>query len=115
MKKLFFIIITAVAFAACSLTSNTVIGPKKEFELGDGTHGSFTAAIKNVSDATVEIYRQPLGGVQEKVISLAPGDKTTVTIAANTKAIFKNLSNGQASLNLKVTGDTGLSMGGPNY
>jgi ABC-type Fe3+-hydroxamate transport system substrate-binding protein len=115
MQKLFLAIIAVVTFSACSVTSNTVIGPKKEFELGDGKHGSFTAAIKNVSNATVEIYKQPLGGEQEKVVSLSPGQKATVTIAADTKAIFKNLSNGQASLNLKLTGDTGLSMGGPNY
>jgi ABC-type Fe3+-hydroxamate transport system substrate-binding protein len=115
MKKVALVLVTLIMFSACALTSNTVIGPKKEFELGDGKHGAFEAVVKNVSDATVDIYKQPLGGAQEKVISLAPGDKTTVSIAADTKAIFKNLSNGQASLNLKVTGDTGLSMGGPNY
>jgi hypothetical protein len=46
---------------------------------------------------------------------LAPGDRTTARFASDTKAIFKNLGNTQAVLKLKVKGDTGLSMGGPNY
>lgn len=115
MQKLFLLLTAVLAFTSCALTSNTFIGPEKEFELGDGKHGSFKAAVKNISRATVDIYKQPLGWVKQKVISLAPGRRTTVTIAADTKAIFKNVSNAEASLQLKVTGDTGLSMGGPNY
>jgi hypothetical protein len=115
MKKFLFLIIVAAMVSSCALTSGTQIGPKKEFELGDGRHGAFTASVKNDGRTTVEIYEQPLGGQQKKIATLAPGDKIKVSIAADTKAIFKNIDSSQASLQLKVTGDTGLSMGGPNY
>ena len=115
MKKLLLLVFVATVFNSCALTSGTQIGPKKEFELGDGRHGAFTASIKNDGNTTVDIYEQPLGGEAKKIASLTPGQKITVVIAADTKAIFKNMENNQASLQLKVTGDTGLSMGGPNY
>ncbi len=115
MKHLFIFFITAVLGSSCALTSNTIIDPKKEFELGDGTHGNFNAKVKNVSRATIEIYEQALGDTVKKVATLTPGKTIYAMFAANTKAIFKNITDKQASLDLKVTGDTGLSMGGPNY
>jgi hypothetical protein len=118
MKRTFLLALIIASFSSCaftSLTSGTQIGPKKEFELGDGKHGAFKASVKNSGTTTVEVFEQPLGGEQKKLATLAPGDKTSVRFKANTKAIFKNLDNNPASLALKVTGDTGLSMGGPNY
>ncbi|MDZ4796234.1 MAG: hypothetical protein SGI83_18310 [Bacteroidota bacterium] len=115
MKKFLFLVFVATVFNSCSLTSGTQIGPQKEFEPGDGLHGAFNASVKNDGNTTVDIYEQPLGGEAKKIASLAPGQKITLDIAADTKAIFKNIANSQASLKLKVTGDTRLSMGGPNY
>lgn len=115
MKPLLMLFITAVLFCSCALTSNTFIGPNKEFELGAGTHGNFNARVKNVSKTTIEIYEQPLGDTVKRVATLKPGQTIYAMFAANTKAIFKNATDREASLDLKVTGDTGLSMGGPNY
>jgi len=107
MKKAMIILAAAITFSSCSLSSRTTIGPQKAFELGDGKHGSFKAVVKNDSDVPVE--------VETKLITLQPGQQKTVRFDADTKAIFKNTGNKTAAVLLKVTGDTGLTMGGPNY
>jgi hypothetical protein len=115
MKKLLLILLAAASLTSCALTSQTTIRPNKEFELGDGEHGAFKATVKNISTVPVEVCATPLGGTEKKLATLQPGEQQTVRFAANTKATFKNNNNTQADLKLKVTGDTGLSMGGPNY
>lgn len=115
MKKVVIILLAAIPLSSCSLTSRTTIGPQKAFELGDGRHGSFKAVVKNDSDVPVVVYQVPLGGAEIKLIALQPGQQKTVRFAADTKAIFKNTTNKEAAVLLKVTGDTGLTMGGANY
>jgi hypothetical protein len=115
MKKILFLLLIAAAFSSCSLTSRTSIGPQKAFELGDGQHGSFKVVVKNDCDVAVDVFEVPLGGAEKKLLTLQPGQQKTVRFAADTKAIFKNNSNKEAAVKLKVTGDTGLTMGGPNY
>ncbi len=115
MKNLVILLILAITFSSCALTSRTVIGPQKAFELGDGKHGAFKAVVKNDCDVAVDIYQATAGGTESKIITLQPGKTKTVKFDADTKAIFKNTSDKQAAVVLKVTGDTGLSMGGPNY
>jgi hypothetical protein len=115
MKKAVIILLAVLVLGSCSLTSRTTIGPKKAFELGDGRHGSFKAVVKNDSDVAVDIYQVPLGGAETRLITLQPGQQKTVRFDADTKAIFKNTSSKEAALVLKVTGDTGLTMGGANY
>ena len=115
MKNLLFLLVAGLLLQSCALHSRTTIGPRKAFELGDGTHGSFKARVYNDSDIPVEICSAGMGQSEKKLITLKPGQQKTVRIAADTKAIFKNNSDKEAAVKLKVTGDTGLSMGGPNY
>lgn len=115
MKNLLCLLLASFLLSSCALTSQTTIRPNKAFELGDGEHGSFKAMVKNISTVPVEVCATPLGGAEKKLATLQPGEQKTVRFAANTKATFKNNSDKQADLKLKVTGDTGLSMGGPNY
>lgn len=115
MKTFCILLFAAIILQSCSLTSQTTIGPNKAFELGDGEHGSFKATVKNISRVAVEVCETPIGGTEKKLVTLQPGQQKTVRFAANTKAIFKNTSNKEAAVLLKVTGDTGLTMGGPNY
>lgn len=115
MKTAAWLIITLFAVSSCSLTSNTTIGPQRAFELGDGEHRSFKAVVLNNSKVAVEVYKASLGQGETKLLSLQPGQRKTVRFAANTKAIFKNESSEEATVSLKVTGDTRLTMGGPNY
>jgi len=115
MKKIGFILFAIVTLQSCALHSRTTIGPKKAFELGDGEHGSFKASVYNDSKAAVHIYESRLAQPEKKLTTLQPGQKKTVRFGADTKAIFKNDTNQEAAVKLKVTGDTGLSMGGSNY
>ena len=115
MKNLLILLVTGLLMQSCALHSRTTIGPRKAFELGDGTHGSFKARVYNDSDVPVEVCSAALGQAEKKLITLNPGQQKTVRFAADTKAIFKNYNDKEAAVKLKVTGDTGLSMGGPNY
>jgi hypothetical protein len=115
MQKIVILFICAVFLSSCALTSQTNIGPQKAFELGDGRHGAFTAKVKNVSEVDIEVYQARFGDVEKKLVTLKPGQQKTIQFDADTKAIFKNNSAAKAVVALKVTGDTGLSMGGPNY
>jgi hypothetical protein len=110
MKK--WILFLAFGFvAACkTLQSQTFIEPQQSFMLGEGTHGSFKASIKNTGTENVEISKESADGSRSTVAVLAPGDATRVKIADNTKVIFKNTGAGKATLRLSLTGDTGLSM-----
>jgi hypothetical protein len=115
MKKILSFLLLAILLGSCALQSRTTIGPQKTFELGDGNHGSFKASIKNDGEVAVDIYETLLGGLAKKLLTLQPGQQKTVRFGADTKASFKNSSTKEAAVKLKVTGDTGLTMGGPNY
>lgn len=115
MKKVVISLVAVITLSSCALTSQTTIGSNKAFELGDGEHGSFKATVKNISRVAVEVCETPMGGTEKKLITLQPGQQKTVRFGANTKAIFKNNNEKQADVKLKVTGDTRLTMGGPNY
>jgi hypothetical protein len=105
------LLFSAIFLQACrTLTSQTFIEPGKSFVLGEGTHGTFRAKIKNTGTAAVEVTKESLQGTKTTVAVLAPGDATNVTIGNNTKVIFKNKDTSKATLNLYVSGDTGLSM-----
>jgi hypothetical protein len=112
MKGLVYtLFLSALLLQACrTLTSQTFIEPGQSFVLGDGSHGTFRAKIKNTGTAAVEVAKESLEGNRTTVVVLAPGDATNVTIGNNTKVIFKNKDTSKATLNLYVSGDTGLSM-----
>jgi hypothetical protein len=110
--KLMMAAIALVAFmASCSLTSNTTIEPKKQFVLGNNEHGSFKVKMKNVSNQPVEVYQAPLGGGRHSGSIVKPGQSITVKVQSNTALVVDNQSTETVSVALKVTGDTGLSMG----
>jgi hypothetical protein len=110
-KIIFFILIQACLFTACRvLTSATSIAPAQSFVLGEGKHGSYTAQVKNASNSEVEVF-QNQDNQQTSLGLLKPGEQTTYQVSANTMVIFKNLGKRQATLNIRLNGDTSLSMG----
>jgi hypothetical protein len=111
MKKIMAMMGIVVAMASCSLTSNTTIEPKKQFVLGNNEHGSFTVKMKNVSNQVLNFYQAPLGGGKHSGSTIKPGMSVTVNVQANTAFIIDNPSAKTVSVALKLTGDTGLSMG----
>jgi len=114
MKKILSALALAVVFTSCSLTSNTIIKPNDSFVLGNNQHGSFKVKLKNVSKNNLEVYHAPISGGKHSSQNVKPNQNTTIKVDRNTALIISNTSKDTASVDLKVTGDTGLSMGYSN-
>lgn len=104
-----------VVFSSCSsLTSVTTIKPNDSFILGNNTHGKFKVKLKNVSKNDLEVYHTPINGGRHSSQTLKLNESVLVKVDKNTALVIANKSNDTASVELKVTGDTGLSMGYKN-
>lgn len=97
-----------------SLTSNTTIKPNESFVLGNNEHGTFKVKLKNVSNHDLQISMAPITGGTHSPITVSPNETVTVKAERNTAIVIENKSNEGASVDLYVTGDTGLSMGYKN-
>jgi hypothetical protein len=93
------------------LTSTTVIEPNKSFVLGDGKHNGFGAKLVNKGRVEIEVFTQSESENAKSIGILKADEKADFVIIKNTKVIFKNLGNETATLGIKLTGDTNLSMG----
>lgn len=118
MKKVIATIVLAVTIVSCSvfgsLTSNTTIKPKESFVLGNNEHGSFKVKLKNVSKNSLTVFMAPLNGGAHSPMIVNPNETVVVKADQNTALIIENKSTDEASVDLKVTGDIGLSMGYKN-
>ncbi len=94
-----------------TLTSTTYIEPNQSFVLGEGKHGGYNAKITNISNVGVEVFGESENEERKSLGVLKPKDKSEYNIAKNTKVIFKNLGSEKAAIGIKLSGDTGLSMG----
>ena len=113
MKKLIIVCIAfAISATSCrSLTSNTTIKPNDSFVLGNNEHGSFSVKLKNVSANDLTVYLAPINGGTHSPQAVKPNQSVSVKVDKNTALIVDNKSNKTTSVDLKVVGDTGLSMG----
>jgi hypothetical protein len=93
------------------LTSTTIIEPNQSFVLGEGKHGGYTAKIINKGEVDVEVFGERENEEIKSLGTLKPNDKNEYNIAKNTKVIVKNLGNKTATIGIKLSGDTSLSMG----
>ena len=93
-----------------SLNSNTSIKPLDSFVLGNNEHGPFKVRLKNVSTNDITIYKAPFAGGTHSPQIITPNETVIVKVDRNTGLVFENKSNDYASVDLKVTGDLGLSM-----
>jgi hypothetical protein len=93
------------------ITSGLLIEPGKQFALGGGQLGGFKVEAHNVGKVSVEIKERPRGGGIFGKTTLAPGARGTLRFMAGSTALLLNPSAEQAKVNLKITGDTNLSMG----
>jgi hypothetical protein len=115
MKKLLAIcLVLQILAVSCSLTSNTTIKPNDSFILGNNEHGAFKVKLKNVSPNQLELYHAPIAGGRHSGQIIQPNKSITVKVDRNTALIIANASSDQANVELKVTGDLGLSMGYKN-
>lgn len=100
-----------VLSASCALTSNTTINPNDSFVLGNNEHGSFKVKLQNAGTQNLEVYHAPIAGGRHSGQTVKPQQRVTVKVSSNTALVIANASGDNASVNLKVTGDVGLSMG----
>jgi len=94
-----------------SLTSNTTIKSQDAFILGDNSHGSFSATVTNPSKVELAVWQYPNQGGRHSLVTLHPSETVKVRVAPNTALKIENPSSEEVTVNLKVKGDTGLSMG----
>lgn len=97
-----------------SLTSNTSIKPNDSFVLGNNEHGSFKVKLKNVCNHDIKVFMAPIDGGTHSPEIVKPKQTIIVKAERNTALIIENKSDEEASVDLYVTGDTGLSMGYKN-
>jgi hypothetical protein len=97
-----------------SLTSTTTIGPQNSFVLGNNKHGAFSVDLKNISDTALRIHLAPIDGGTHSPVVVQPNQKASLKVDKNTAVVIANASNENADVELKVHGDTGLSMGYKN-
>jgi len=118
MKSIITLFATLLLTTSCgvfgSLTSNTTIKPNESFVLGNNEHGTFKVKLKNVSNHDLKIIMAPISGGTHSPINVSPNETVTVKAESNTALVIENKSNESASVDLYVTGDTGLSMGYKN-
>ncbi|TRX41546.1 hypothetical protein [Flavobacterium restrictum] len=118
MKTIVLSIAVALLLTSCnvfsSLNSNTSIKPNEQFLLGNNEHGKFHVTLKNVSNHPIEIHLAPINGGSYSYQTIAIGEVVSTKVANNTVLVIENKSNEYASVDLKVTGDLGLSMGYKN-
>lgn len=104
-----------LVMTACgTLTSTTTIEANNSFVLGNNQHGTFSVRLKNISENDVELHRAPVDGGRHSFEIIKPGQTKRVKVERNTALVIENKSNSEASVELFVQGDTGLSMGYKN-
>jgi hypothetical protein len=94
-----------------NLTSTTTIEANQSFVLGEGKHGGYIAKIINKGKTDVEVFGERENEERQSLGVLKPDDKGEYNVAKNTKVIFKNLGDKTATIGIKLSGETNLSMG----
>ncbi len=98
--------------SCASLTSTTYIEAQKSFVLGEGKHGNYSAKVKNISPfETVEVIAaDEKTGETTSLGILKPNAQGTYNMGNNTTVKFKNLGKMKATIQIKLFGDSNLSM-----
>lgn len=99
-----------ISVSCASLKSNTVIKPNDNFILGSNKHGTFKVKLENLSKNAVEIYLAPIDGGKHSPQTVAPNQIISIKVDKNSALVIVNNTADTSSVNLKVTGDLGLSM-----
>ncbi|WP_210463082.1 MULTISPECIES: hypothetical protein [Rufibacter] len=112
MKTIYVTLIALLGLASCTaLNSTTYIKPNNSFVLGNNEHGGFSVNLQNASNTNLSIHQAPINGGKHSTQNVKPNQRASVKVDKNTAVVITNASNDTAAVNLKVTGDLGLSMG----
>jgi hypothetical protein len=117
-NALFLIIVLAFVGTSCgvfsSLTSRTTIGANESFVLGNNPHGSYSVKLRNASKQPLTITQTQLDGTVISTTTAPYNEWLSLSVAKNTAIRIGNKSDKKADVDLKVVGDTNLSMGYQN-
>lgn len=114
-KNLFIACLTTLLLVSCgSLTSGTEISGNNNFILGNNPHGKFKVKLKNVSNEVITVLHAPISGGSHSPQVVQPNQTITVHVDKDTALKIENKTNKKVNVDLKVTGDLGLSMGYKN-
>jgi uncharacterized protein YxeA len=112
MKKIIFLLVVLASITSCkTLTSTTNIKPNESFVLGNNEHRKAKVKLKNIADYDIQVYHAPIDGGKHSSETVKPNQTIIVRVKKNTALVISNASPIQASVELFVTGDLGLSMG----
>jgi hypothetical protein len=116
MKKLLLSsLFLSLSFYSCrSLSSVTSIKANDAFILGNNKHGDFEVKLKNISNQDLELWETPIDGGRHSALIVKPKQTVKVKVDKNTALRVNNNSGEEASVELLVKGDLGLSMGYQN-
>jgi hypothetical protein len=111
IKFIFSFLSLSLLLSSCgSLNSTTSIKPNNSFVLGNNIHNEFKVRLKNESPVNLEIWRVPIEGGQHSPVTVKPNEILKFKVEKNTALLIKNRTNEEATVNLLVKGDLGLSM-----
>jgi len=116
MKRISLLIVfISLFFNSCipfrTLNSTTNINPKESFIIGNNAHRKFSAKVTNTSFTSITIWKCPIEGGKHSPITLNQSTTIKVKVEKNTALKIENDSEEKVSIQLKVSGDIGLSMG----
>ena len=118
MKKILFIfpLFLSLIFAACNpfdfgmLNLTTIIKSRDSFILGKNRHASFSISLTNLSSHAISVYEKKLNGVAEAPVVVDSNNKIKLNVFECTVVMIENAWDSEATVALKVLGDTDLSM-----
>ena len=113
-KTILFALLFLSFLQSCVLHSVTQIDSSKTFVLGEGKHGNYNASVKNIGIAPIEVFKIVDGGAPVSLGVMQPDTEQTYSVQGTTAIWFKNLSQRQAQIKIKLVGDKALSMGYKN-
>jgi hypothetical protein len=100
-------------FFGPNLTSNLRIGAGQRFIFAGGAEDrAYTASVENNGTVPITVMRGAPGNPAQaaNITTLAPGEKAVQKFALGEAAIFENTSAAEATLIVKVWGDTNVGM-----
>ncbi len=111
MQILYVLALYILLMSSCALKSTTLIKPNESFLLGNNEHGNFSVRLKNASSGKLTIWQTPIDGGQHSPLNVEPNKTVKVKVPSNTALRIENKNSNQATIELEVKGDVGLSMG----
>lgn len=111
LPRLLILSLMLLVFPACStIHSKVSVSAGEQFILGENSHEGFTARLENRGPNQAEVVRRSFG-VESVIAVLRAGDRASVDFPADSVVFLRNRGPQDTLVKVKLSGDTGLSMG----